>query len=92
MTSGDAMDIGDLRASAASALTFLKKTRYPATKQHIIKRASTAGAPTGVMEVFHRISDREYANSMDLMKEINEVTLITAYKRNITGKDLPGSA
>ncbi len=93
MTSGDAMDIGDLRASAASAQSFIKRIHYPANKKRIIKRATSAGAPTGVIEVFNRIADREYTSSLDLMKEIDNVVLISAYKKNITGGlDLPGSA
>ncbi len=93
MTSGDAMDIGDLRASAASAEVFIKDVHFPASKQHLIERAHSAGAPTGVMEVFNRIADQEYSSSLDLMKEIDNVVLISAYKKNITGGlGTPGSA
>jgi hypothetical protein len=93
MTSGDAMDIGDLRASVVSAQSFIKRIRYPANKQRLIKRTQSAGAPTGVMEVFNRITDREYTSSLDLMKEIDNVVLISAYKKNISGGlNIPGSA
>jgi hypothetical protein len=93
MTSGDAMDIGDLRASAAVSLSYVKSLRYPASKQHVVEKARSAGAPTGVMEVFNRIADRQYVSSLDLMKEIDNVVLISAYKKNISGGlDLPGSA
>jgi hypothetical protein len=37
--------------------------------------------PDGVMEVFKRIPDKEYATSLDLLKEINQVVLISAYKK-----------
>ncbi len=93
MTSGDAMDIGDLRASAASAQSYVKSIQFPVGKQYLIERAQSAGAPTGVIEVFNRIADREYSSSLDLMKEIDNIVLISAYKKNITGGlDLPGSA
>ncbi len=93
MTSNDAMDIGDLRASGATALSYLKRTRYPSTKKHLIKRASAAGAPTGVIEVLNQMRDKQYSSSLDVMKEIDDVVLISAYKKNITGGlGLPGSA
>ncbi len=93
MTSGDAMDIGDLRASAVAVPSYLKNIQYPTSKQHLSEAARTANAPTGVMEVLNRIADREYNSSLDLMKEVDNIVLISAYKKNITGGlGTPGSA
>jgi hypothetical protein len=93
MTSGDAMDIGDLRAAAATALSYVQNISYPANKEYLVERARSADAPTGVMEVFNLLPDREYKNSLDLMKEIDDIVLISAYKKNITGGlGTPGSA
>ncbi len=91
MTSGDAMDIGDLRASAASAEVYIRDIKFPASKNQLIERAKQNEAPTGVMEVFRRISERKYASSLDLLKEIDNVVLISAYKREI-GPQTPGTA
>ncbi len=91
MTSGDAMDIGYLRASAATAETYIRNIKFPAKKQQLIERARKNSAPDGVIEVFNRITDKEYADSLDLLKEINRVVLIDAYKRNM-GPDTPGIA
>lgn len=87
------MDICDLRAFATSAQSYIQDVKFPAGKRSLIEQAQKAGAPTGVMEVFNRIADRKYSSSLDLMKEIDNVVLISAYKKNITGGlDLPGSA
>jgi hypothetical protein len=91
MTSGDAMDIGNLRASAATAEVYIRDVKFPASKQHLIESARKNEAPDGVMEVFKRIPDKEYATSLDLLKAINQVVLISAYKKNL-GPDTPGIA
>ncbi len=85
MTSSDAMDAADLQASAASAPAFLKRTRYPASKDRLLRRAVDAGAPEGVVRVLKLLPDREYLSSVDLLKEIDNATLMGAYKKNITG-------
>ncbi len=91
MTSGDAMDIADLRSSAASAEVYIRGIRFPATKKRLLERARKKEAPTGVLEVFNRITDREYTSSLDLLKEIDNVVLISAYKRSL-GPETPGTA
>ena len=91
MTSGDAMDIGDLRASAASAGVYIRDIKFPAGKQQLIEKARQNDAPAGVLEVYNRITDREYQDSLDLLREIDNVVLISAYKREI-GPETPGTA
>ncbi len=87
------MEAAELQASAASAPVYLRNTRYPANRARLLKRARLAGAPDGVINVLKRLPDRSYRSSLDLLKEIDNVTLIDAYKKNITGGlGTPGSA
>jgi hypothetical protein len=92
MTSSDAMDVADLQASAATVPSYVRNIRYPATRLRLIRKAQASDAPPGVLEVLNRLPDRQYSSSLDLLKEIDNLVLIPAYKKNITGGlGLPGS-
>lgn len=76
MTSGDAMEMSDLRAAAVSAFVYLEKVRYPARRQDLIDQARSEYAPDGVLALLSRLSDMEYAGPADVSREMDRVTRI----------------
>ncbi len=83
MTTGDAMEMSELRASAASVQVYLRGVKYPSARQSLIDHAKSAEAPDGVLKVLSRMTDKEYQNSLDVQREIDRATEMKAYEANL---------
>ena len=64
-----------MQASYAEVRIVLKDLHYPLTKQNLIQQALKHGASGSVMEDLKSIPDREYINSVSVVKEFEGIKI-----------------
>lgn len=58
------------KASPAAVERYIKGVDFPANKQDLIEQARKNNAPSDVLNVMDRFSDREYNTPVDIAKEV----------------------
>ena len=61
------------KSSPAAIERYLKVIHFPVHKQDLISEARDNGAPKEVMKILNRFEDKEYANAVDIVKEVAQL-------------------
>jgi len=61
------------KASPAAVERYLKGIHYPADKKQLIQQAEKNGAPSDVMSVLKRFGEKQFANTVEVAKEVGRV-------------------
>jgi hypothetical protein len=58
--------------SAAEVEKFLKGVNFPASKDDLVKKARSSGAPEDVIDMLESLSDKKFNSPIDVMKAFGQ--------------------